>query len=428
MRTSIQKGLAGTLAALAVSLTAPVAQADAVSDFYKGRTFEIHVGFAAGGGYDTYARMLGRRIGEHIPGKPKVIVKNKTGSATVKLTNILYNKGPMDGSVLGMVARGIPTHTLLGGGGGKFDPAKFHWVGSMNNEVSTCIIHDRTKARTFSDLLKSEVIVGGQGASSDSDQFTNFVNNLMGSKMKLITGYPGTAVTVLALDRGEVDGICGWSWTSVKKMRGGDIKNGSLNVLMQLALKKHPELPNVPLITDLARTENQTRQMELIFSRQTIGRPFLLPPKVPQARVAAIRTAFINTMKDPAFIADVKKAKLELNWVDGKEVQSLVERVLATPKDVVAAARQNIFPKGPVQKAKLTYLDGTGKIASTKRGGRRMTIMIDGKKLKFRVSGSGTKITVDGKKAKRKAVKVGMNCAISYLGPDTTARSMDCKS
>ena len=428
MHTLVKRSLAGTVTALTVSLTAAVAHADAISDFYKSKTFEIHVGFAAGGGYDAYSRLLARHIGNHIPGKPTVIVKNKSGSATLKLTNLLYNKGPMNGSVMGMVARGIPTHTLLGGGGAKFDPSKFHWIGSMNNEVSTCIIHDRTGAKTFADLLKTEVIVGGQGASSDSDQFTNFVNNLMGAKMKLITGYPGTAITVLALDRGEVNGICGWSWTSAKKMRGGQLKQGKLNVLLQLALKKHPELPNVPLITDLARTENQRQQMALIFSRQTIGRPFLLPPNVPRARVAAIRTAFSNTMKDPAFLALIKKSKLELNWVDGEEVQGLVESVLATPKDVVSAARQNIFPKGPVQKAKLTYLDSTGKIASSKRGGRRMTIMLDGKKLKFRVSGSGTKITVDGKKAKRKAVKVGMSCAISYLGPDTTARSMDCQS
>ncbi|MDA1324917.1 MAG: tripartite tricarboxylate transporter substrate-binding protein [Proteobacteria bacterium] len=427
MYTMLRKGLAGTVAALAVSLTASGAAADAVSDFYKGKTFEIHVGFAPGGGYDTYARLLARHIGKHIPGNPNVIVKNKTGSATVKLTNILYNKGPMNGTVMGMVARGIPTHAMLGGTGGKYDPAKFHWVGSMNNEVSACVVHDRANAATFTDLLKNEVIVGGVGTSSDADQFTNFVNNLMGAKMKLITGYPGTAVIVLAIDRGEVNGICGWSWTSIKQMRGGLVKNGKLKVLMQMALKKHPELPNVPLITDLARNKNQLLQMELIFSRQTIGRPFLLPPKVPQARVAAIRTAFVSTMKDPAFVALINKSKLELNWVDGNEVQALVERVLATPKDVVAAARQNIFPKGPVQQAKLTYLDASGKIGETRRGGRRMTLIVDGQKQKFRVSGSGTKITVDGEKAKRKAVKVGMNCTISYLGPNTTARSMNCK-
>jgi len=420
--------ISATATALAALLAGGAAQADAVSDFYKNKRFQILVGFAPGGGYDTYARVLARRIGEHIPGKPTVIVKNLTGSATLKLTNLLYNRGPMDGSVMGMVARGIPTHSLLGGQGAKFDPTKFHWVGSMNNEVSTCVVHERANIKSFSDLLQKELIVGGQGPSSDPDQFANFLKNLMGAKLKLITGYPGTAVTVLALDRGEVNGMCGWSWTSAKKMRGGLLKQGNLKVLMQLSLKKHPELTDKPIITDLARTDNQRKQMELLFSRQTIGRPFMLPPKVPQPRVAAIRKAFIDTMKDPAFLAIVKKSKLELNWVGGEEVQALVKRVLATPKDVVSALRQNIFPKGPVQKAKLTYLDVTGKISSSKRGGRRMVIMVDGKKQKFSVSGSKTKITVDGKKAKRKAVKVGMTCRVSYLGPGTTARSMNCKS
>jgi tripartite-type tricarboxylate transporter receptor subunit TctC len=420
--------LTGIGAIAAFILPPATVHADAVSDFYGKRNFEIHVGFAAGGGYDTYARLLSRYIGNHIPGKPNVVVKNRTGSATVKLTNLLYNKGPMDGSVMGMVARGIPTHAFLGGTGAKFDPTKFHWVGSMNNEVSACMVHKRSGAKTFADLLKTKVVVGGQGASSDSDQFSNFLNNLMGTKFKLITGYPGTAVTVLALDRGEVDGICGWSWTSVKKMRGHDVKAGNIYPVLQMALKKHPELPNIPLITDFARSHEQRKQMELIFSRQTIGRPFLLPPRVPKDRVAAIRKAFIDTMKDAAFLAAIKKSKLELSWVTGDEVQKLVESVLSTPKSIVAATRQNLYPRGKLQQAKLTYIDAKGKISKIQRGGRRLILSVDGKKVKVGISGSGTKIMVDGKKAKRKAFKTGMVCTVSYLGHGTTAQSADCKS
>lgn len=425
---SIKRFLVGIAAGASLVFPAASANADAISDFYSKRNFEIHVGFAAGGGYDVYARLLSRFIGEHIPGKPTVIVKNLTGSATIKLTNLLYNKGPMDGTVMGMVARAIPTHELLGGRGAKFDPRKFHWVGSMNNEVSACMLHKRSGATNFADILKKKVVVGGQGASSDADQFANFITNLMGAQFKLITGYPGTAVTVLALDRGEVDGICGWSWTSVKQMRGGELKAGNIYPILQMALKKHPELPNVPLITDIARTDGQRKQMELIFSRQTIGRPFLLPPKVPQERVAAIRKAFIDTMNDPKFIAAVEKSKLELNWVSGDEVQALVESVLATPKDIVEATRQNLFPKGPVQTAKLTYIDAKGSIAEIQRGGRRVLLNVDGKKVKIGISGSDTKIMVDGKKAKRSAFKPGMSCVFSYLGEGTTARSADCKS
>lgn len=420
--------LAGMAVAGIVATSTAPASADAVSEFYSGRSFEIHVGFAAGGGYDTYARLLSRYIGDHIPGKPTVIVKNRTGSATIKLSNILYNKGPMDGSVMGMVARGIPTHEMLGGKGAKFDPTKFHWVGSMNNEVSACMIHKRSGVANFANTLEKQVVVGGQGASSDADQFANFITNLMGAKFKLITGYPGTAVTVLALDRGEVDGICGWSWTSVKQMRSKDLKEGTIYPILQMALKKHPELPAVPLITDIARNDEQRKQMELIFSRQTIGRPFLLPPKVSKDKVTAIRTAFAATMKDPRFLAAANKAKLEINWVSGDEVQELVQSVLTTPKPIVAATRQNLFPKGPVQTAKLTYIDASGKIEKIQRGGRRIILSVDGKKVRVGISGSDTKVMIDGKKAKRSAFKEGMTCTVSYLGPGTTAQSADCKS
>ncbi len=405
----------------------PDSRADKVADFYKGKGFQIHVGFAAGGGYDRYARFLSRYMGRHIPGKPSIVVKNRTGSATIQLTNVLYNVGPFDGSVMGMVARGVPTHRLLGGKGDKYDPTKFNWVGSMNNEVSLCMLSARTKVKTFGELLNKEVIVGGQGATSDADQFTNFLKNLMGAKLRLITGFPGTAFTVLALDRGEVDGMCGWSWSSVQKMRGKDVKSGKIYPVLQMALKKHPDLPNVPLITDIARNDSQRQQMELMFSRQTIGRPFMLPPKVPAERVKAIRTAFVNTMKDPEFIAEAKRTKTEVQWVSGEEVQALIERVLATPKDIVEATRKNVFPKGPVEKAKLKYITAKGTITAVKRGGRRLELTVDGKKVKTSISGSKTKVTIAGKKAKRKDLKKGQVCTISYLGSGTQSKTVACQ-
>jgi len=411
---------------LSAGLAVASARADAVADFYRGKTVEIHVGFAAGGGYDAYARFLARHIGRHIPGKPSVVVRNRPGGATLALANVLYAKGPHDGTVIGMVARGIPTHALLGGTGTRFDPEKFYWVGSMNNEVSTCTLAARTGVADFSGLLEKKIAVGGQGASSDADQFTNFVNNLMGTRMRLITGYPGTAVTVLALDRGEVDGICGWSWTSLKRMRGKAVAAGELKVIMQMALRKHRDLPDVPLITDLARTEDQRRQMELLFARQTFGRPFLLPPGVPMERVDALRTAFAATMGDPAFVGEAGKAGMETDWVSGEEVQKLIGHVLATPAAVVAAARRNIFPKGPVETAPLSYIDAIGRIDSVKRGGRGVILAIGDKKISAAVAGGRTAIRIKGKKAGHGAIKVGMRCRISYLGPGTTARSLEC--
>ncbi len=416
------------VACLTATTAATTAKADAVADFYKGKTFEIHVGFSAGGGYDAYARFLARHIGKHIPGNPAVVVKNRTGSGTIKLTNILYNVGPFDGTVMGMVSRAIPTHEMLGGKGAQFDSNQMNWVGSMNNEVSVCLLSDRAKAKSFADTLKFETVVGGQGAASDADQFALFVKHLLGSKFNLITGYPGTAVTVLAMDRGEVDGICGWSWSSVLRMRGEQIKSGKIRPVLQLALKKHPDLPAIPLITDLARNDSQRQQMELVFIRQAIGRPFVLPPKVPADRVEAIRKAFAATMKDPEFIAEAKKSDTEIDWVGGEEVQQLIARVLKTPKPVVEATRQNLFPKGEVQRAKLTYVDAAGTIAAIKSEGRRLELKgADGATLKTAISGSGTKITIGGQPAKRSALKQGMSCKISYLGPGTEARSLDCQ-
>ena len=421
-------GLLGAIALTALGMPSPAAKAASVADFYKGKTLILYVGFSPGGGYDTYSRLLAPHLARNIPGKPKIIVKNKTGAATIVLANWLYNAAPRDGTVLGMIARGAPTHELLGGTGAKFDPVKFNWLGSMNNEVSVCVTSYRAPAKTFSELLQNRTVVGTQGPSSDSEVFANFIVNLLGAKLKLISGYPGTAVTVLAMDRGEVDGICGWSWTSVKLMRGKDLKDGKLNILLQMALVRHPELPDVPLITEFAKTKSERDQMDLIFARQTMGRPYLLPPGVPKDRVAALRKAFMATMKDPKFVAAAKKTKREINPVSGEDVQKLIVKVLATPAKTVAAAQKNILAEGPLEKAVLKYFKDKGKVTRTKRGGRRVYFTLKGKEVKTSVSGSGTKVTIDGKKAKRKAIKKGMICTFNWLGSGSGSKNIDCKS
>ncbi|MCH6577927.1 MAG: hypothetical protein IH807_08880 [Proteobacteria bacterium] len=421
-------GLLGAIALIALGMPSPTAKAASVADFYKGKTLTLYVGFAPGGGYDTYSRLLAPHFARNIPGKPKIIVKNKTGAATIVLANWLYNAAPRDGTVLGMIARGAPTLELLGGKGPKFDSTKFNWLGSLNNEVSVCVTSHRAPAKTFKELLEHETVVGTQGPVSDSEQFANFIQNLLGAKLRLISGYPGTAVTVLAMDRGEVDGICGWSWTSVKLMRGKDLEAGKLNILLQMSLAGHPELPDVPLITDFAKNKSQRDQMDLIFSRQTMGRPYLLPPGVPKDRVAALRKAFMATVKDPKFVAAAKRSKLEINPVSGEEIQKLIVKVLATPAKTVAAARENLKSKGPLEKAKVVMLKHSGKVTKTKKGGRRIYIDYKGKEVKAKVSGSRTKVTIDGKKTKRKHIKVGMTCTFNYPGSGMEAKNIDCKS
>ena len=233
----------------------------------------------------------------------------------------------------------------------------------------------------------------------------------------------------VAMQRGEIDGVCGWSWTGVKKQSVAVewYKAKKLNVLLQFALQKHPELPHVPLILDFAKNASEKAQMELIFSRQTMVRPYLYPPGVNPEIVTMMRKAFIDTMKDPAFNAFAKKTKMEVNYVSGSDVQSLIDRVLKTPESIVKAAIANTRHKGIIEKVKLNYVKASGKVTAVKRKGRKLVLDIKGKKVKTKVSGKRSKVLINGKKAKRGAIKVGMHCELTWLGPGSQSKQLDCK-
>jgi tripartite-type tricarboxylate transporter receptor subunit TctC len=244
-----------------------------------------------------------------------------------------------------MIGRGLPVHEMLGGVGAKYDGNRLNWIGSMNNEVSVCVTYHTSKVKTLDDLMKTEAIFGTQGASSDTEVFAVFLKNLHGAKVKAISGYPGTKETALAMERGEVDGMCGWSWSSLKHQQAGWLKDKKINILLQMALSKHKDLPDVPLITELTTDPEKLAQTKLVFSRQTMGRPLVAPQDIPPARVAALRAAFDATLKDPEFIAYAEKAKMEVDAVSGAEVQALVASVLATPKDIVEKTKANLNSK-----------------------------------------------------------------------------------
>jgi tripartite-type tricarboxylate transporter receptor subunit TctC len=337
---------AAGLAAGMVAGLASLAQAQSPADFYKGKNVDLYIGYSVGGGYDLYARVLARHIGRHIPGNPTIIVKNMEGAGSLRLANWLYRVAPKDGSVFGIIGRGTGFDPLLGQQAAQFDGTKFTWIGSGNHEVSVCVsFADRSGITKFSDLMTREMTVGGTGASADTDQFPKVVNGVLGTKMKVVSGYPGGNDIVLAMERGELQGRCGWSWSSVKATHGAWIAEKKLNVLVQLALHKHPELPDVPLIVDLATTDAQRQILKLIFARQVMGRPFLAPPGIPADRAAALRTAFMETVKDPAFIADAEKAQLEVNPVAGEELQTLVAEIYKTPPEIAKQAAQLLAPK-----------------------------------------------------------------------------------
>ena len=324
-----------------VSFPVTSSRAQAQADFYRGKTVELMIGYSVGGGYDVYARLIARHLGKHIPGNLTVTPKNMDGAGSLRLANWLYNVASKEGLVFGTIGRGTGFDPLLGSKTAQFDGTKFNWIGSANDEVSVCVVwNGRSKVTKFEDLLTQELAVGGTGAAADTDQFPRIINGVLGTKMKIITGYPGGNDVNLAMERGEVDGRCGWSWSSVKSTRASWVGGKQITILTQLSLAKHPDLPNVPLIVDLAKNEEQRQILKLIFARQSLGRPYLAPPGVPAERVAILRKAFMDTMADKEFLADADKAQLEITPVAGEAVQKLVAEVYQTPPAVAHKAAE----------------------------------------------------------------------------------------
>jgi tripartite-type tricarboxylate transporter receptor subunit TctC len=327
-----------TMLAIIAGLFASATSAQSPADFYKGKNVDLYIGYSVGGGYDVYARILSRHMGKHIPGNPNVVPKNMEGAGSLRLANWLYNVAPKDGTAFGIIGRGTGFDPLLGKKGAQFDATKFNWIGSANNEVSICVAWHTTGITKIDQLYGKELTVGGTGASADTDQFPRVTNGVLGTKFKVITGYPGGNDIGLAMERGEVNGRCGWSWSSVKSTHPTWIEQKKVNILVQLALSKHPELPDVPLIVDLAKNDEQRQILKIIFARQVMGRPFLAPPNVPQDRVAALRKAFMDTMKDKEFVAEAEKAQLEITPVSGEEIQKLVQDLYNTPPQIAQKA------------------------------------------------------------------------------------------
>jgi tripartite-type tricarboxylate transporter receptor subunit TctC len=325
-----------------VALAAPAgAEAQSVADFYKGKTISVIVGYSAGGGYDLYARALSRHMGRHLPGSPNFVVQNLTGAGSLNAANNIYNVAAKDGTVFGTFGRGLAMEPLIGTARVKFDATKFTWLGSGTNEISICATWHTSPIKTWKDALTKPFSVGGEGAGSDPDTYSAFVRNVFGVKLKLVTGYHGTSDIILAIERGEVDGRCGWSWSSIKSTRSAWISEKKLNYLVHISDAKAPELQHVPLLNDFANAR-QKQVLKLVTSRQTMGRPFAAPPGVPADRAQALRRAFHATLKDPAFLAEADKLKLDVNPVSGEEVHRLIAELYASPKDIVEEARAAI--------------------------------------------------------------------------------------
>lgn len=328
-------------AALILALTR-VAAANDVEDFYRGRTLTVLISYSVGGGYDLYARLLAHYLGRHIPGNPNVVPQNMPGAGGLRAANYLFSAAPKDGSMIGTFSRSIPTMPLVTPQDAHFDGRKFSWIGSMSSDTSLCLTGVKSKVKTFNDMLTMPVVMGGQFAAADSDIYAHLYKNIFGAKIKLVSGYPGTNDITLAMERGEVDGICGLSWGTLKVAHPDWMKNKSVNLLVQAALKKDPELPDVPLALDLIDDPQKKQILYITFAPQQIGRPFAAPPSIPADRHAALSKAFDDTMKDPALLAEAAKEKMDIAPMTGGEVGELVDKLYAIPPDVIAKASKAI--------------------------------------------------------------------------------------
>jgi tripartite-type tricarboxylate transporter receptor subunit TctC len=334
------KLVASALAGLGAFATT-FASAESVEDFYKGKTVSIVVYTTSGSGYDLAARLLTRHMPQHLPGAPTMIVRNMPGAGGLTAMRYLYVTAPKDGTVFGTIGRGIPFEPLLGGANTvDFDPLKFIWMGSPSRESSLAISWHTSQVKTAQDLLTKELIVAGTGASADSEIVPKTLNGLLGTKFKIISGYEGINRAVLAVERGEIEGLAYWSWGAVKTVKPDWVKDNKINILFQTAFTPHPEISQVPSVLTLAKNEQQTQALKLLFARDIAARPFLMPPDVPKDRADALKTAFEVTHKDPAFLAEAEKAQLEIEFVPATEVQEIIHRAYETPTDVVEMVKK----------------------------------------------------------------------------------------
>jgi hypothetical protein len=323
----------GCVAAFATAVALIASQA-AAQDFYAGKQITLIVGAGVGGGYDHQARLVARHLGNHIPGHPNVIVQNMPAAGSLVAANFMYSNAPKDGTTIALIQRGMLLAKLTYPTGTRFDIAKFHWLTSLNSETAVTLAWNATSPhRTAKDLFEKELIVGGI-VGVDPETTPKLYNSLIGTKFKVVTGYNSTAQIALAIERGEVQGIADFSWSSVKVVRPQWLRDKLVTVLMQGALKNEPELGDLPNALDFVKNATDRKVMELHFTQKTAARPIIAPPEVPADRVAILDKAFKTLATDKDFLAEAEKTKQEINFVPSEEVEKVVKLIVDTPPEI----------------------------------------------------------------------------------------------
>ena len=314
-------------------------RADPIADFYSKTQMHYIVGNGAGGGYDSYVRTMARYMGKYIPGNPTHIVENMPGAGGIRAAAYIFNVAPKDGSVMGSVTSASATEPLFGNTQAKYETAKFTWIGNIDESDATCITVASSGVADFKDVLAKETIFGATGAGGATVQHVAGLVNLLGAKIKLVSGYKGMADLNLALQRGEIQAYCGIPFSELKGHRGAELQSGTLKILIQMAADKPAEIADVPSVLDFTKTEEDREVADLVFGRLVLGRPILAPPDLPADRRQALRTAFMKTMSDPDFIADMQQQKLEFSPSSGEDVERTIKRFAGYPPAVIARAK-----------------------------------------------------------------------------------------
>ncbi len=329
------------IAGLAAATTsfAGAASAQSVEEFYKGKQLQVVIYTAGGSSYDLYARFLMQHMGKYIPGNPTFLPRNMPGAGGIAATQFLHRIAPKDGSVFGTIARNLPFEPMLGKPEADYDPLSFVWIGSMNRDRSIALSWHASKVKTLKDLQAGELLVPGTGAGADSEVMPLAFNALFGTKFKIVRGYKSTSDATMAVERGELDGIAYWSWGAIQLSHKHWLDEKKINVLLHTGPENDPEI-KAPSIRSLVSNADERAALDFILARETLGRPFLAPPGVPADRARALRDAFNATMKEPDFLAEAKKRRIELSLVTGEEVVEVLKKAAASPSSVIERVKK----------------------------------------------------------------------------------------
>ena len=351
-RSAIDLSASALAVLLAAALLAP-APAAAQADYYKGKTIDLVISTGVGGGLDANARVVARHLADHIAGNPTIVPRNMPGAGHIRAANFVFSQAPRDGTVIAtFIPVFVMAQVLDRSKGIQFDPANFNWLASTSSSNSTVYTWHKSSVKSVADAAKRDVLMGGTGAGSYTIIYPTIMNSVVGTRFKLVTGYQSTAEIGLAMERGEVEGRAGNNFNSLKAENAEWLASGKITLIAQVGLERDPEYPDLPLLTDLAKTDQDRQVLKLFSTDVVIGRPFVTSPGVPAERVALLRKAFDEMMTDPAYLEDSKKAALDVTPVAGAKIQAVVADLVHTPADIVAKAKLAMEPNNVVERPK----------------------------------------------------------------------------